>query len=440
MTSSGRWSLARVLRRRLLVAVALLWLAATVVATVAVRYEINAVLDSALLALTEQIPLEAAVWSGQAQTSLPLVPKEEVMHVLVRDGSGHVLRQTGPTRDFAWPLEATPGVQTVNDWRVATRRSVDGRLVVQVGELLSERRQALTESTAALLLPLIGLLPLAALMIELLLRRSFRSVQEVSEHWRSRSAGDISPLPAVDLPTEFEPMMASINALVDRLQGVVRAERAFAASSAHELRTPLAAARAQAQRLVAELPEGDAQERTLALVRSLDRLTNTATKLLQLSRVESGIGLAREPVDLRQLATLVLDEFRHQADATQRLSLQLPTHPVIVQGDIDALGIAIRNLVENALKHAPQAKVQVTVEAPGRVVVTDNGPGVPPGLLATLSQPYSRGSTRTEGTGLGLAIVARIAEQQHAGLTLQSPPPGGSQGFRATLELGHEAA
>jgi two-component system OmpR family sensor kinase len=324
---------------------------------------------------------------------------------------------------------------------VATRRSVDGRLIVQVGELLSERRQALTESTAALLLPLIGLLPLAALMIELLLRRSFRSVQEVSEHWRSRSAGDISPLPAADLPTEFEPMMASINALVDRLQGVVRAERAFAASSAHELRTPLAAARAQAQRLVAELPEGDAQERTLALVRSLDRLTNTATKLLQLSRVESGIGLAREPVDLRQLATLVLDEFRHQADATQRLSLQLPAHPVIVQGDIDALGIAIRNLVENALKHAPQAKVQVKVEAPGRVVVTDNGPGVPPEVLGTLSQPYSRGFTRTEGTGLGLAIVARIAEQQHAGLVLQSPPPGGSQGFQATLELGrHEAA
>lgn len=439
MTSTGRWSLARVLRRRLLVAVALLWLAASIVATVAVRSEINTVLDSALLALTEQIPLDSAGWPDPSPTSLPLVPKEEVMHVLVRDGAGKVLHQTGPVHELPWPIEAQPGVQTVHDWRVATRRTTDGGLVVQVGESLSERRQSLTESTAALLLPLIGLLPLAALMIELLLRRSFRSVQQVSEHWRSRSAGDLSPLPAADLPTEFEPMMASINALVDRLQGVVRAERAFAASSAHELRTPLAAARAQAQRLVAELPEGDAQERTLALVRSLDRLTNTATKLLQLSRVESGIGLAREPVDLRQLATLVLDEFRHQADATTRLSLHLPQHAVTVQGDIDALGIAIRNLVENALKHAPQARVQVKVEAPGLVVVTDDGPGVPPEVLATLSQPYSRGSTRTEGTGLGLAIVARIAEQQHAGLVLQSPPPGRAHGFRATLELSADA-
>jgi two-component system OmpR family sensor kinase len=334
-----------------------------------------------------------------------------------------------------WPLDAAPGLQTLNGWRVATRRTVDGRVIVQVGEPLNERHQSLTESTAALLLPLLGLLPLAALLIDLLLRRSFKSIEQVSEQWRARPAGHISPLPANDLPSEFEPMMASINALVDRLQGVVRAERAFAASSAHELRTPLAAARAQAQRLVAELPEGDAQERALALVRSLDRLTNTATKLLQLSRVESGIGLAREPVDLRQLTTLVLDEFRHQPDVSSRMTVELPAQPVVVQGDIDALGIAIRNLIENALKHAPQAQVRVHVEAPGRVVVSDDGPGVSPETLATLSQPYTRGTARAEGTGLGLAIAARIAEQQHAALVLQSPPPGASHGFRASLDI-----
>jgi two-component system OmpR family sensor kinase len=435
-----RWSLARLLRHRLLAAVALLWTAAAVVATVAVRHELNDVLDSALLSLAEQIPLEAGALAADNIPSLPAIPEEDVMHVLVRNQQGHVLRQSGPTRNMPWPLDAAPGLQSVNGWRVATRRTVDGRLVVQVGEPLNERRQSLTESTAALILPLLALLPLAALLIDLLLRRSFKGVQEASEQWRVRPEADISPLQANDLPTEFDPMMASINALVDRLQGVVRAERAFAASSAHELRTPLAAARAQAQRLVAELPEGDAQERALALVRSLDRLGNTATKLLQLSRVESGIGLAREPVDLRQLATLVLDEFRHHADAVHRLTVQLPDQPVIVQGDIDALGIAIRNLIENALKHAPQAQVEVRVEAPGRVIVSDDGPGVAAETLATLSQPYSRGSTRSEGTGLGLAIVARIAEQQHAALVLQSPPPGAGQGFRATLTIAAAAA
>ena len=419
-----RWSLARLLRRRLLVAVTVLWTAAALVAIVAVRYELNSVLDGALLSLAEQIPLEPDAWSVNAPASLPAVPKEEAMHVLVRNTSGSVLRQSGPTRNVPWPLDTTPGVATVNGWRVATRRTIDNHVIVQVGEPLNERRQALTESTAALVLPLLALLPLAAWLIDLLLRRSFKGVQQASEQLRSRPEGDISPLQVNDLPSEFEPMLASINALVERLQGVVRAERAFAASSAHELRTPLAAARAQAQRLVAELPEGDAQERALALVRSLDRLSNTATKLLQLSRVESGIGLARVPVDLRQLAPLVLDEFRHHADAVHRLVVQLPDQPVIVQGDIDALGIAIRNLIENALKHAPQAQVEVRVEAPGRVIVSDNGPGVPTHMIATLSEPYSRGSARTDGTGLGLAIVARIAQQQHSSLVLQSPFPG----------------
>lgn len=432
-----RWSLARLLRWRLLMAVALLWTVAAIVATVAVRYELTLVLDSALVSLAEQIPLETDAWHQRpVVASLPAVPPEEVMRVLVRNQLGAVLRQSGPTGYVPWPLDAIPGVQTIGNWRVATRRTVDGHVVVQVGEPLNMRRQALAESTAALVLPLLALLPLAALLIDVLLRRSFKGVQQASEQLRARPEADISPLQVNDLPTEFEPMVASIGALVERLQGVVRAERAFAASSAHELRTPLAAARAQAQRLVAELPEGDAQERAQALVRSLDRLSNTATKLLQLSRVESGIGLEREPVDLRQLATLVLDEFRHHADASHRLTVQLPAQPVVVQGDMDALGIAIRNLIENALKHAPQAQVQVRVEAPGRVIVSDNGPGVASTALATLSQPYSRGSTRTEGTGLGLSIVARIAQQQHASLLLESPPPGVAHGFRATLSIG----
>jgi two-component system, OmpR family, sensor kinase len=197
----------------------------------------------------------------------------------------------------------------------------------------------------------------------------------------------------------------------------------------------VAAARAQAQRLLAELPEGDSRDRAAALVRSLDRVNNTATKLLQLARVESGIGLAREPVDLAELASLVVDEFRHHADAMRRLHLRLPASPVWVQGDLDALGIAIRNLVENALKHAPDAGVEVRVEAPGTVVVKDDGPGVPQSALPGLLQPFSRANPHVEGTGLGLAIVSKIAEQSRARLELVSPPPGAPRGLQASLSI-----
>jgi two-component system OmpR family sensor kinase len=434
------WSLARVLRRRLLVAVAVLWTAAATLAVIAVRSEMNDVLDHALVSLAEHIPLDGSAPTMATTPSLFAAPinPNDVLHVLVRDTHGKVLRKSGLPDEARWALHADPGLHTVDDWRVVTRRAPDDSVVVQVGELLRERRDALAESTAAMILPLLALLPLSALMIDLLLERSFKGVREAGEQWKARKESDLSPLQA-NLPSEFDPLVASINTLVTRLQGLVRAERAFAASTAHELRTPLAAARAQAQRLLAQLPEGETHDRASGLVRSLDRLSNTATKLLQLSRVESGIGLSREMLDLCQLATLILDEFRHNADASHRLTLRVPAEPVIVLGDLDSLGIVLRNLIENALKHAPQARVEVRVEAPGSVIVSDDGPGVPQESLATLSQPYERGGARAEGTGLGLSIVAKIAKQQHATLTLESPPPGQAQGFRATLRIMQDA-
>jgi len=441
--SGRRWSLARLLRRRLLIAMAVLWTAAATLAVIAVRSEMNDALDDALLSLAEHVPLDTTA-TTMATTPVLFAAAQnsnDILHVLVRDSHGKVLRQSGMTTGPAWALDTEPGLHTVNGWRVATRRTPDNAIVVQVGEQLRERHDALAENSAAIVLPLLALLPLAALMIDLLLERSFKGIREAGDQWRGRAEADVSPLQATDLPSEFDPLIESINILVMRLQAVLLAERAFAASSAHELRTPLAAARAQAQLLVAKLPEvGDSRDRALGLVRSLDRLSNTATKLLQLSRVEAGIGLDREPVDLRQLATLVLDEFRHHANVSHRLHVHLPLHPVVVRGDLDGLGIAMRNLIENALKHAPLAQVDVRIEPPGRVIVSDNGPGVPTETLATLSQPYSRGSARNEGTGLGLAIAARIAQHQHATLRLESPVPGQDRGFRATLSIEPDAS
>ena len=430
-----RWSLAQRLQQHLLAVVALLWLSAVALAMLAVRHEMDAVLDSALLSLVSQMPLGDVGASPSAIATLPVSGDDDVLHVLVRDASGRTLRMSGLASPAPWPMTLEEGMSTVAGWRVATRRTPDGSVVVQVGESVADRHEALAESSLALVLPMLALLPLAAFAIHVLVLRSFQGVHAAGEHWRARPEGDPSPLQTHDLPTEFDPLIGSIDTLLGRLQGLVQAERAFAASSAHELRTPVAAARAQAQRLVAELSAGETRAHAIALVRSLDRISNTTTKLLQLARVESGIGFLREPMDLRQLATLVLDEFRHPAHTADRLQVELPDRPVVVQGDLDALGIAMRNLIENALKHAPDAQVRVRIESPGRLVVSDDGPGVPDETLSSLLKPFSRGQTASEGTGLGLAIVSRIAEQQRATLTLESPPPGQSHGFRATLSM-----
>jgi two-component system OmpR family sensor kinase len=168
-------------------------------------------------------------------------------------------------------------------------------------------------------------------------------------------------------------------------------------------------------------------------VRQLDRLTRLATRLLQLARIESGVALKREPVDLTLLARLVADEFI-DARGAGRLVVEIHGEPAPVAGDLDALGIALRNLIDNALKHAAGA-ARVTVRVgPGEIAVIDDGPGVPPASLGTLVRPFVRGEVASEGSGLGLAIVNTIALQSGARLELRSPVDHG-HGFGATLRF-----
>lgn len=225
---------------------------------------------------------------------------------------------------------------------------------------------------------------------------------------------------------------------MSRVRSAIISEREFAAHSAHEMRTPLAAARAHAQRLAAGATDASTQTNALALVRQLDLLTHLASRLLEIARIESGVALGRAPVGLGLMASLVVDEF---ADARHdgRLQTDLPGAPDIVDGDIDALGIALRNLIDNALKHAgPMATVIVSVRR-GQLSVADDGPGVDPALLPTLVRKFARGpDANAQGSGLGLAMVATIASQSGARLALASRFASG-RGFKATLHFGGEA-
>ena len=157
--------------------------------------------------------------------------------------------------------------------------------------------------------------------------------------------------------------------------------------------------------------------------------------MLQLARIESGVALNREPVDLVQLALLVGDDFAEHL-CSGRLRLQSHGQPMPVQGDIDALGIALSNLIDNALKHGgDEAAVAVHIE--GQTLrVEDDGPGVPAHRVHSLVQKFERGrgAHLAAGSGLGLAMVETIAQQSGARLLLRSPLADG-RGFGASLRF-----
>ncbi|MEY4752941.1 MAG: hypothetical protein RJA44_616 [Pseudomonadota bacterium] len=445
--AASRWSLEGRLRLQLLIGLTAVWLAGSAITLFGLRQETGEVLDSALLETAQRMLVlpEAALGSGD-HLSAEIGEHEELVIYQIYDQQGRMRLRSHSAPVTPLDPDAPDGIREVGDWLVLTLTRDDDRRRAQVAELISHRRSALWESSGWLFGTLLAMLPLVVLTLHLGLRRGFRSMERLRLDLDARAAHELGPLPDADAPEELRPWLGTINTLLARVQTLVDAERAFAAHTAHELRTPLAAARAQAQRLAHETSDARLAERSQALVRQLDRLTTLATRLLQLARVESGVALKREPVDLLMLAQFVCDEFGEAQQAGTLQLLPAPAPPCVVQADIDALGIALRNLIDNALKHGrsetPEVPLQVLVEvSPDGFSVSDNGPGISAEVLPRLTRPFERGQTRSEGTGLGLAMVATVARQSGAQLELRSPLQDG-RGLCAQLrfEPGNGAA
>ena len=428
------WGLEQRLRRRLLAALVVLWLLGAATALLSLREETGEVLDSALEETAQRLLVLPDAALDQAP-DLVLVagfePHEEDVVYQVFDGSGHLRLRShqAPVQPLA--ASSAQRVSEHDGWRVVTLARRDGRRVVHVAEAQAHRSEVIWESSIWLMLPLLAVLPLAAWVLNRVLRSGFRTLEPVLAAMGTDAADRLDPLPLAGTPRELQPLLKGMNGLMVRVRMLLDAERSFAARTAHELRTPLAAARAQAQRLQLEAGDGEMAEHTRALVRQLDRITALATRLLQLARVESGVAWQREPVDLALLARLVVEEFPESRPGG-RLSLRVAADADAVMGDADALGIALRNLVDNALRHGGDT-AHVRVEVGTRdIAVVDDGPGVPAAELPRLVRPFERGTTVAEGSGLGLAMADRVARQSGARLRLDSPVAQG-RGFSARL-------
>src|SRR5690606_6026905 len=229
-----------------------------------------------------------------------------------------------------------------------------------------------------LLLPLLVVVPLAFAAIWLALRAGLAPLQRWRERLAARGARDLSPVSAGDLPSELAPIAATLDDVLCRLSAAFEAERSFAANAAHELRTPLAGAIAQAQRLQAETADPAARMRAAAMEAALKRLLRVSERLMQLARAE-GARLRRDSAaDLCPVVRILVEEQGRDA-GDERIRLRLPEAAVLSDLDPDALAIILRNLIDNALRHGDPAKpVDVTLTSEGILRVSNDGLPIPP--------------------------------------------------------------
>ena len=414
-----------------------IWLMAALATFRLLTDEMDEVFDSALqetgqrilqLAVVDILSREEDV---AAQHLAALGPHEEYFTYVVRDAGGRVLLASHRAAVEEFPLLDGPGFHQAGAHRYYQEAAVSGSVVLTIAEPVSHRREASREVALALGLPLVLVLPLSIIAIFFGLRYGLKPLDILRLQVAARGADDLSPLADAGLPQELRPIAAGMSALLARLEQSFQAERSFAAHAAHELRTPLAGAVMQVQRLRKATAEPSTAAKDAEVESALKRLSHLSERLLQLARAEGARLTLAEAADLRPVLDLVAGDF---ARAGADLRLTLPDAPMLSQMDPDAAAIIARNLFENALRHGT-GPVTAALSPDGWLVVDNDAPAILPDLLAQLTRPFARGGPGDEGAGLGLAIVSRIAERAGAEMRLTSPLPGQTRGFRAAVRL-----
>lgn len=431
-----RATLARRLALLISAGLAAVWLVAVAAMAVILRQEQTELYDQLLVVSAEALlPVLGSTDSHPSPppTRAPTRHADEALIWRVIDRDGGVRAASALADPGRFPASPQPErIQRTASHMVYTTAYADSGLAVQFADPLAERREAWRESFLAFLMPMLALLPLGYLAGGWITRLALRPLETLRADMATRDSRALAPMTPQAYPAELAEIVATLNGFMARLSQALEGERAFATNAAHELRTPVAVALAQVQRLAQETPDPAAQARVAAVETALRRMARLVARLLQLARAESGIGPGETQVDAAALLPLVIRDLG--AASAGRLDLQLAKGPVWTSMDADALAIVAGNLIENALQHSPPgSRVSVALDAFGTLAVGNPGPVLPPARLQDIARRHARRDGG--GFGLGLHIVSQIARQSGTSLELASPLPDGRDGFQARISL-----
>jgi two-component system sensor histidine kinase TctE len=321
-------------------------------------------------------------------------------------------------------------------------------VLMQVGETKGKRSTLATEISKGVMVPQFVILPLAVLLVWLALVRGIRPLNELEQRIRARKPDDLSPIEESFIPQEVAPLVSSINDLLTRLKTSLTTQKRFLADAAHQLKTPLAGLRMQAELAQRESNPQDIRSSLQQIAHASTRATHTVNQLLALARAETtGRTLPTAEIDLAKLVTGVVRDsvprsLEHGIDLGYEGPDEMP-RSCKMDGNPTLLQEMARNLVDNAINYSGRGGVVTARVLFDRfsgvqiLQVEDNGPGIPENERELVLQPFYRAlGTNVDGSGLGLAIVHEIAQQHNATVNMEDAhPERANRGLKVSIRF-----
>jgi two-component system sensor histidine kinase QseC len=345
---------------------------------------------------------------------------------------GHLVLNSSPTLDLNLKnsrLGYSDIVVNTQDWRVYASTDNKQKAKIVVAEMYTLRRELADDIAHSNANILLITYPVFGILVWFIVTLALRSITRVTSEISNRASTYLEPVQLTEIPVEIKPLVGELNRLFIRLRLAFERNKRFAADAAHELRTPLAALKTHVQVALKSDNDKDRNKALGSVIQSVDRSAHVVDQLLTLSRLGEEESLTDiKPVDLHKLAVEIIAYLVPHA-FEKNIDIELappPAHPIVMGSDT-ALGILIRNVVDNAIRYTPTyGEVRIAIlETDTQIVlqVTDTGMGIPPELRERVFERFFRVlGTQASGSGLGLAIVSQITALHHGEIRLQTPP------------------
>lgn len=323
-------------------------------------------------------------------------------------------------------------------WRVYAREDALRGIRIMVGDSINHRERLVRDLVWGLAVPGVVVLFALAGLIWIAIGQGLAPLRRLTHALSSRSADELDHVDIGRVPSEIQPVVGALNALFEKVVTAREHERSVTAYAAHELRTPLAGLRAQVQ---IALAAADPCVRDSALKNALlsaDRTTRMVRQLLALAKLDStDAAAAREWIDAGARLRAIGDELRSE-QRPNPVSIARALFGTRIKVNPDAFHVAARNLMENALQHAPGTEPVHWSVARGagevRLALEDHGPGIPEDELGLVTKRFFRGRHKSAiGSGLGLSIVETALQKDGLSLRLENRKP--ERGLRAEIVI-----